>query len=754
MTRRLIFHLTAGMLTLAVALAAVVGYLSYAQRSDDHRNLGNQSALLGAKITQYVLERAVDNGLFDRDTLFRAQYERFHDDGTIRYRAPYDPFFARNVVKILNAFRTDDIYYAYVVNRDGFIPAHSDRSKSETKSGRTDAGSPEASTLRNPRRPAEMAENGYRFFEFRAPIIVDGQPWGEFCVGIPAALADNRGRETAAKAFFVTVALSLLIVAAMVWVIRRNLRPLQDLICATRQMAAGDTSVRCQYRGRDDLGTLASAFNAMVETISQNQEALERRVEERTEQLREREESYRRLFDDNRAVMLQVDFAKGTITAANAAAVEFYGYPMEQLVGMPVEAINTLPRASVMAALASIRESAGSRFEFQHRLADGSIRDVEVYATFLCHGQREIYHSIIHDISDRKRMETTRLQDEQLRRSLLDNSAVGILHGSPDRAILAASARACAMFGYTLEEMQGQSFRLIHLSEEHFERFARQYTRLREPGIANIDFPFRRKDGSMIWCSAFGNRLDQNDPTKGYIWTLLDITALRDAQALARRLSRAVEQTSTSVVMTDLEGNITFVNRGFCRATGYTEEESLGKNPRIIKSGDMPAEVYREMWEKLTSGQQWRGELRNRRKNGEIFWESAVISPVKDDEGKITQYVAVKEDVTERKRAEEQLQAYAAAMEAANLALEQSNRRAEQAAQAKGEFLANMSHEIRTPMNGVLGMTDLLLDTDLSAEQRKYAEIVRFSAESLLLLINDILDLSKIEAQKLHLEIA
>ncbi len=168
MTRRLIFHLTAGMLTLAVALAAVVGYLSYAQRSDDHRNLGNQSALLGAKITQYVLERAVDNGLFDRDTLFRPQYERFHDDGTIRYRAPYDPFFARNVVKILNAFRTDDIYYAYVVNRDGFIPAHSDRSKSETKSGRTDAGSPEASTLRNPRRPAEMAENGYRFFEFRA----------------------------------------------------------------------------------------------------------------------------------------------------------------------------------------------------------------------------------------------------------------------------------------------------------------------------------------------------------------------------------------------------------------------------------------------------------------------------------------------------------------------------------------------------------------------------------------------------------
>ena len=111
-----------------------------------------------------------------------------------------------------------------------------------------------------------------------APIAVDGQPWGEFCVGIPAALAGNRGRETAAKTLFVTVALSLLIVAAMVWLIRRNLRPLQDLICATRQMAAGVAFVRCEYYGRDDLGTLARSFNTMVEAITENRESLERRL--------------------------------------------------------------------------------------------------------------------------------------------------------------------------------------------------------------------------------------------------------------------------------------------------------------------------------------------------------------------------------------------------------------------------------------------------------------------------------------------
>ena len=753
MTRRLTWHLITGMCTLAAVVAIAIGVRSYLQRQKDYQYLGSQDALLGAQITQYVLEKAVDNGLLDRAALFQGRYDRIDDHGPAHYRTEYDHFFDRNIVKILKAFQgNDDIYYAYVINNDGFIPAHTDAGRSKTKFSPSDIDL--SGTDPGGRSHDLLVKHvaGHAFWEFRAPILVYGQPWGEFRVGIPVALANNRGREIAASTFLITIFFSLVVVGVIVFLIRNGLRPLQELTHATRQMAAGDVSARCNYSRNDEIGTLARSFNVMAETISQTQEGLERQVQERTAQLRESEESYRRLFADNRAIMMQIDPADGRIIAANAAAVEFYGYPAERLVGSPIEAISALPRQRVMAALASIQQGGGSRFEFQHRLADGSLRDVEVYATFIHYGSREVCHSIVHDITDRKLVEAARLRAERLRQSLLDNSAVGIFHGSPDRMILEANVRACAMFGYMPEEMQGQSFRLIHVSDEHFRNFAAQYTSLKESGLASIDFPFRRKDGSILWCSAFGTPLDENDAEKGCIWTLLDITALRDAQALARRLSRAVEQTSASVVMTDLQGDITFVNRGFCRTTGYEEQEALGKNPRILKSGNMLASLYKEMWESLCLGRQWRGELQNRRKNGEVFWESAVISPVTDDEGKITHYVAVKEDITQRKRAEEQLNAYAVAMATSNHELEQSNRRAEAANRTKSEFLANMSHEIRTPMTAILGYADILADSVERPEQQEAVQTIKRNSNHLLGLVNDILDLSKIEAGKVQVE--
>ena len=353
----------------------------------------------------------------------------------------------------------------------------------------------------------------------------------------------------------------------------------------------------------------------------------------------------------------------------------------------------------------------------------------------------------------------------------------------------------------------------------------------------------------------------------------------RRAQAKLILLSRAVEQSSASIVITNVSGTIEYVNPKFLAVTGFSLEEVVGQNPRILKSGRQPAEFYSEMWRKISAGEDWSGEMENRRKNGEIYIESATIHPIRDEQGAVTHYLAVKEDITARRHAEERaasestlLSELIAAIpdkvyfkdtryrflkvndavlrgfdktlsevightdmelgpnESANKSLaddryvietgealigieEQEvmpdgkvrwfsttkvplrdsagqiiglmgitrdvtnlktteNRlrvsndqlkdslarsreladKAESANRAKSEFLANMSHEIRTPMNGVIGMTDLLIESGLGAEQMEYAESIRSCGDTLLSLINDILDFSKVEAGQLVLE--
>ena len=132
-----------------------------------------------------------------------------------------------------------------------------------------------------------------------------------------------------------------------------------------------------------------------------------------------------------------------------------------------------------------------------------------------------------------------------------------------------------------------------------------------------------------------------------------DITERKQAENTVRKLSRAVEQSPISVVITDRAGNIEYVNTQFEKKTGYALAEVLGRNPRILKSGRTPAEIYREMWRVISAGGEWRGELSNRRKDGELLWESAAISGLKDENGQITHFVAAKEDIGERKQAAE-----------------------------------------------------------------------------------------------------
>jgi len=192
------------------------------------------------------------------------------------------------------------------------------------------------------------------------------------------------------------------------------------------------------------------------------------------------------------------------------------------------------------------------------------------------------------------------------------------------------------------------------------------------------------------------------------------------------------------VAITDVKGNITYANELFSKISGYSREELLGQNQRIVNSGTHNKDFWRNMYRTIAGGGVWKSEICNRNKGGHLYWVDTTIVPFMDAEGKPQSYISIRTDITRDKLN--------------LLALKQARENAEAATLAKSEFLANMSHEIRTPMNGVIGMTNLLLDSGLNQQQHDFARSVKNSADSLLSLINDILDFSKVEAGKLMLE--
>ncbi|MCD6535166.1 MAG: response regulator [Deltaproteobacteria bacterium] len=216
------------------------------------------------------------------------------------------------------------------------------------------------------------------------------------------------------------------------------------------------------------------------------------------------------------------------------------------------------------------------------------------------------------------------------------------------------------------------------------------------------------------------------------------ITRIKQEEELSHLLYMALEQSATSIIITDLEGDIEYVNKATYLMTGYSRNELLGKNPRILKSDEHEPAFYAEIWSTITSGQTWHGRIRNLRKDGVLYWGELFISPISNRADTITHYLAIKNDITERLAMERELRDALFQAEAAN--------------RVKSEFLANMSHEIRTPMNAVIGMSRLVLESELTVEQNDLIASVYSSATSLLTLLNDILDLSKIEAGQLTLE--
>ncbi|MDP1579679.1 MAG: ATP-binding protein [Candidatus Didemnitutus sp.] len=220
------------------------------------------------------------------------------------------------------------------------------------------------------------------------------------------------------------------------------------------------------------------------------------------------------------------------------------------------------------------------------------------------------------------------------------------------------------------------------------------------------------------------------------IWSFL--SRERDFNREIRRLSAAIQQSHSMVVITDVNRIVEYANDGCTAATGYHINELLGQPLRQLLPVDVDEVQRAELHERLLNGERWQGELSIRCRNGDMFPARAVFSPVRNRSGRIANFVGVIDNISEQKAAEN--------------AIRDARDQAESADRAKGEFLAVMSHELRTPLNGIIGFAALLQDTALTSEQSDYTETIRKSGGALLALTNELLDYSRIDAGRMRLD--
>ncbi|WP_347989884.1 ATP-binding protein [Methylomonas sp. AM2-LC] len=265
------------------------------------------------------------------------------------------------------------------------------------------------------------------------------------------------------------------------------------------------------------------------------------------------------------------------------------------------------------------------------------------------------------------------------------------------------------------------------------------------------------KDGRVKYVeSRCVSNFDVQNKAKLSVGTIQDITARIELENSLHKFQLAVEQTPDSIMITDTTGRIEYVNQACLDVTGYQREDFLGETSKMLKSGKTPIKTYTSLWDTLTKGDAWKGEFINRRKNGEFYTEHAHIAPIKQDDGTISHYLAVRVDISEHKRNELELNQYRNHLEELvaqrTIELEAAKKAAETANEARSVFLANMSHEIRTPLNAILGLAETGMNANRGRRCEGTFHHILDSGRLLLCVVNDILDFSKIEANKLLIE--
>ena len=334
------------------------------------------------------------------------------------------------------------------------------------------------------------------------------------------------------------------------------------------------------------------------------------------------------------------------------------------------------------------------------------------------------------DVNGNKAIETALDQERYLMAALMDNVPDHIYFKDLESCFIRNNLAHAASFG--LKDPAG----LVGKSDFDFfhEDVARQqYDDEQEIIRTGLSLTKEertiRSDGSVNWYLSTKMPLrDEHGKIVGTFGISRDITKRKETEHELRKLSMAVEQSPVSIVITDPEGDIEYANPTACQTTGYTLRELIGRNPRVLKSGETSPEEYSSLWQSITAGKQWKGLFHNKKKNGELYWEAANIVPIKDSGGNIIHYLGVKEDITAIKEAEK--------------VIRQQNEELLKINAEKDRFFSIIAHDLKSPFNAFLNLTKIMAEEvqNISPEKvRQLSASINKSASALYALLENLL---------------
>ena len=431
----------------------------------------------------------------------------------------------------------------------------------------------------------------------------------------------------------------------------KKLDPYIPFIILTGSMGE-DTAVACMKAGANDyvikehLSRLPFAIQEALE-----HSALLKRSDEQEDLLRQNEERYRSIFSDSNVIMLIIDTENGTVIDANKAAVEYYGWPLQDLVGKKMADINTLNPVALKERMRMAVNNEKNHFEFQHRHADGSVSDVEIHSGPVRIGDRSYLFSIVHDITLRIAAERERDSlTQKLSHYLATSPTITYAIRLEEESILQiwTSENVESILGYRVQETLQPGWWFGNIVASDRAGAIGAITELTRKERFVHDYRFHRKDRSIIWLRDEMRIIHGENGSSEIIGTMTDVTVQKTSEAEIALKSAALEASDNAIIITNRDGMIEWANAAFQTLTGYSRAETIGKNPRdLTKSGKQDADFYRNLWDTILSGKSWSGDVINKKKSGEFYNERMTITPVMDARGRIAHFIAIKNDISE-----------------------------------------------------------------------------------------------------------